>query len=111
MKNRLIVANLLVALILSSCGSSSEHKENVVNVKTDTVKVYGSGKSATFPGRIKAGDDINLSFRIAGPIPSINVSPGNYVRKGDVLAQIDPRDYQIQLAATEAEYRQIKNEA
>lgn len=111
MKNRLIVANLLVALILSSCGSSSEHKENVVNVKTDTVKVYGSGKSATFPGRIKAGDDINLSFRIAGPIASINVSPGNYVRKGDVLAQIDPRDYQIQLAATEAEYRQIKNEA
>ena len=111
MKKRLIVANLLVALIISSCGSNGEQKEIVVNVKTDTVKVYGSGKSAAFPGRIKAGDDINLSFRIAGPIATINVSPGNYVRKGDVLAQIDPRDYQIQLAATEAEYSQIKNEA
>jgi RND family efflux transporter MFP subunit len=33
------------------------------------------------------------------------------VRKGKTLAEIDPRDYGIQLAATEAEYRQIKAEA
>lgn len=109
MKKKLIAATLLVALIISSCGSKDEHKETVVNVKTNIVKVYGSGQSASFPGRIKAGDDINLSFRIAGPITTINVSPGNFVKKGDVLAQIDPRDYKTQLAATEAEYRQIKD--
>ena len=109
MKKKLIAATLLVALIMSSCGSKDEQIETVVNVKTDTVKVYGSGQSASFPGRIKAGDDINLSFRIAGPIASINVSAGNLVRKGEVLAQIDPRDYSTQLAATEAEYRQIKD--
>lgn len=111
MKKILIVANLLLLLVVSSCGSKSEDKEVVVNVKTDTVKVCESGETAVFPGRIKAGADINLSFRIAGPIASINVSPGNFVRKGDVLAQIDPRDYETQLAATEAEYNQIKNEA
>lgn len=110
MKKILIAANLLLVLILSSCGSNKKDKEFVLNVKTDTVEVYGSGRSAAFPGRIKAGDDINLSFRIAGPIASIHVSPGNLVRKGDVLAQIDPRDYRTQLEATEAEYRQIKNE-
>ena len=82
MKKKLIAATLLVALIMSSCGSKDEHKEMVVNVKTDTVKVYGSGQSASFPGRIKAGDDINLSFRIAGPIASINVSAGNLVKIG-----------------------------
>ena len=102
---------MLLLLIISSCGNNAEQKEIVVNVKTDTVKVYGSGKSATFPGRIKAGDDINLSFRIAGPIASINVSAGNFVKKGQVLAQIEPRDYQTQLAATEAEYNQVKDEA
>ena len=111
MKKILFAANMLLLLIISSCGNNAEKKEIVVNVKTDTVKVYGSGKSATFPGRIKAGDDINLSFRIAGPIASINVSAGNFVKKGQVLAQIDPRDYQTQLAATEAEYNQVKDEA
>lgn len=107
----LFAASMLLLLIISSCGNKDEHKEIVVNVKTDTVKVYGRGKSASFPGRIKAGDDINLSFRIAGPIASINVSAGNFVRKGQVLAQIDRRDYETQLAATEAEYNQVKNEA
>ncbi len=102
---------MLLLLVISSCGNNNEQKEIVVNVKTDTVKVYRSGKSANFPGRIKAGDDINLSFRIAGPIASVNVSAGNYVKKGQVLAQLDRRDYEIQLAATEAEYNQVKDEA
>ncbi len=103
--------SLLFTLIISSCGNNKEQKEFIVNVKTDTVKVYGNGKSGVFPGRIKAGEDINLSFRIAGPIENIYVSPGNYVKKGALLAQIDPRDYKIQLAATQAEYNRIKNEA
>ena len=111
MKKILIATSMLLLLIVSSCGNKDEHKEMVVNVKTDTVMVYGSGKSANFPGRIKAGDDINLSFRIAGPIASINVSAGNIVKKGQVLAQIDQRDYEIQLAATKAEYSQVKDEA
>ncbi len=103
--------SLLFALIISSCGNGNEHKQAMVNVKTDTVKLYGNGKSGFFPGRIKAGSDINLSFRIAGPIANIYVSAGNHVRKGDLLAQIDPRDYTIQLEATQAEYNRIKNEA
>lgn len=111
MKKWLIGASVLLALFVSSCGNKNGHKEFIVSVKTDTVKVYGNGKSATFPGRIKAGAEVNLSFRIAGPIANIYVKPGNYVRKGDLLAQIDPRDYTIQLAATEAEYNRIKNEA
>ncbi|SMO38102.1 RND family efflux transporter, MFP subunit [Saccharicrinis carchari] len=111
MKQILTAVSLLLVLAIYSCGSNKKEKEIVVNVKTDTVEVYGNSKSAAFPGRIKAGDDINLSFRIAGPIASIHASPGNFVKKGDVLAQIDPRDYRTQLAATEAQYRQIKNEA
>ena len=47
MKKILFAASMLL-LIISSCGNKDEHKEIVVNVKTDTVKVYGSGKSATF---------------------------------------------------------------
>lgn len=111
MKRRVIIMNLLLAFIISSCGNNNEPKEVIVNVKTDTVKVYGNSKSGVFPGKIKAGEDINLSFRIAGPIAKVYVSPGNHVRKGELLAEIDSRDYTIQLAATEAEYKSIKSEA
>lgn len=108
MKRSLFIASLILGFLISSCGNGEEQKETIPNVKTDTVTLCGSGNSAAFPGKIKAGEDINLSFRIAGPIASINVSAGNFVKKGDVLAQIDSRDYRTQLAATEAEYRQIK---
>lgn len=36
---------------------------------------------------------------------------GAFVKKGTVIAEIDPRDYEIQFSATEAEFRQVKGEA
>ena len=80
------------------------------NVKADTVQVYGRAGSAVFPGKVVASSDVSLAFRVSGPILRVNVEVGSYVRKGQVLAQIDPRDYEIQLAATEAEYQQLSGE-
>lgn len=39
------------------------------------------------------------------------VNDGTYVRKGQLLAELDPADYQIQLDAAEAEYQSVKAEA
>ena len=38
------------------------------------------------------------------------VNDGAYVRKGQLLAELDPTDYQIQLDAAEAEYHRVKAE-
>lgn len=65
----------------------------------------------TFPGKITASKDVNLSFRVAGVIEGINIKEGQLVRKNEVVATMDSRDYQIQLNATQAEYTAIKAEA
>ena len=54
---------------------------------------------------------MKLAFRVAGPIRKIYVNEGQYVKKGQLLAELDPRDYQIQFNATQAEYTQVKGEA
>ncbi|MFR9645319.1 MAG: efflux RND transporter periplasmic adaptor subunit [Rikenellaceae bacterium] len=64
----------------------------------------------TFPGRVVAATDVNLGFRIAGIIEEICVKDGAFVQSGEVVARLDKRDYEIQLAATEAEYSAIKSE-
>ena len=80
-------------------------------VKTDTVTSAGEQTILQFPGKVKAAQDINIAFRVSGTIRKICVENGTHVRKGELLAELDPTDYQVQLDATEAEYRQIKAEA
>ena len=53
---------------------------------------------------------MNLAFRVAGPIKRILVKEGDYVREGELVAEIDPRDYEIQQAVYQAQYDQVKAE-
>ncbi|MCC8170179.1 MAG: efflux RND transporter periplasmic adaptor subunit [Parabacteroides sp.] len=109
----------LVILTLSACmlGFSAcrtpqkERKEKPLTVKVDTVRAYGSELSVSFPGKIKAAEDVSLAFRVSGTLLRVPADAGRRVKKGDLLAEIDPRDYRIQLAATEAEYKQVEAEA
>ena len=55
-----------------------------------------------FPGRAKATQEVNLGFEVAGQLIERPVDVGSQVDVGQVLARLDPRDYQNALAAGEA---------
>lgn len=96
----------------TGCRSGQDvQPEKVITVKTEVVKQYQNELVITYPGKVKAASDVNLSFRVAGPLAHIPVEVGAFVRKGQVIAEMDRRDYEIQLSATEAEYKRIKGEA
>lgn len=63
-----------------------------------------------FTGTIREAREVNLSFRVAGPIEKILVKEGDFVRQGELIACIDQRDYQIQTEALKAQYAQVKAE-
>ncbi|WP_298647806.1 efflux RND transporter periplasmic adaptor subunit [uncultured Proteiniphilum sp.] len=98
-------------LITTGCKQQKEQKEVIKTVKVDTAVTYGEKRAVSFPGKVKAASEIDLAFRISGPITQINVTEGQFVRKDQVLAEMDSRDYAVQLSATEAEYKQVKAEA
>lgn len=99
-------------LLACACGGSKSTRESgKLTVKADTVKDYQGELSIVYPGKVKAASEVKLSFRVAGPIKGVFPEVGAFVRKGQLLAEIDPRDYEIQLSATEAEYNQVKDEA
>ncbi|MDR1408655.1 MAG: efflux RND transporter periplasmic adaptor subunit [Tannerella sp.] len=111
MKKLFFIWAASLALFTPACTQKKTGGKTVQTVKTDTVRIYGEKSKIVIPGKIKAASDVNLSFRVSGPISRIYVDAGAFVVKGQTLAEIDPRDYEIQLSATEAEYRQIKAEA
>lgn len=100
-----------VFLVLCACRHNTPEKEMLPTVKTDTVRCFQNELYITYPGKVKAASDVDLAFRIAGPILRMPAESGAFVRKGELVAEIDPRDYEVQLSATEAEYKQIKAEA
>jgi len=109
------IVNLMMTgliLIFSACsqGKTEERAVNIKTVKVDTVRVYGEKNISTFPGKVVAAADVNLAFRISGPIAKIHIDVGSFVRKGQLLAEMDTRDYIIQLSATEAEYNSVRAE-
>ena len=108
-----VVFSLLgLILLMCACGRSKTKQEcGKATVQADTVKSYQGELSIIYPGKIKAASEVKLSFRVAGPIRAVLPEVGAFVKKGELIAEIDPRDYEIQLSATEAEYNQVKEEA
>ena len=96
---------------LLSCSNGAKDTREYQTVKTDTVVSAGGQTSLQYPGKVKAAQDISLAFRVSGTIQKIYVKDGARVQAGQLLAELDPTDYQVQLDATEAEYKQIKAEA
>lgn len=104
----LIVA---VAIASVSCQNMPTATDAARKVKYQkAIAADNNMERANFPGKIMAATDVNLGFRVAGIIDEISVADGAYVGKGAVVARLDSRDYELQLAATQAEYDAIKAE-
>ncbi|MDR2470443.1 MAG: efflux RND transporter periplasmic adaptor subunit [Tannerella sp.] len=99
----------VAALACMSCSHARKEALPVVRTaRIDTVRISTVAQQSIYAGKIHAGADVNVAFRVAGTIERILCREGDFVRKGTVIAELDARDYQVQLAAVEAEYNQIK---
>ena len=72
-------------------------------VRLERVAATDSARERSLPGIIKASAETALSFRVGGPLTEVNVVLGEQVKKGDVLMQIDPRDFKDRIASLEAQ--------
>jgi len=59
-------------------------------------------KSTLGVGLVAPAEDIQVPARVAGPIVGVEVRPGDRVKKGDRLAQLDARDMRQKIQAAEA---------
>lgn len=63
-----------------------------------------------FAGMSTADDAVNLAFKIAGQVAGVDVSKGDYVKRGQTLARLDPRDVELQVAADKAQYERARSQ-
>ena len=60
------------------------------------------------PGRVRAGESRDMMFEVPGRLVEFKLNRGDRVKKGDVLARLDARDYEADVAKAEAEYESRK---
>ncbi len=109
--NVLQIGCVLASVMTVSCVRQGESVEKVQYVKTETVGVSEKERPLEYPGRVKASQEVGMSFQVAGKLKKIYVGDGESVTRGQLLAELDDRDYRLQLEAAEAEYTNVKVDA
>jgi RND family efflux transporter MFP subunit len=106
-------AILITALAcgFTACAKDTEKdtiKEVVRPAKILSVGEGGDGAHRQFPGKVRAAQQVDMSFNFAGTLTKLPVKEGDNVEKDQLLAQIDPRDYKNTVAAERAKLAQSK---
>jgi len=105
----------LATLALISCNevNSSEKKSPLEpkQIKVETVKVKSvkNTEPMSYNGLITPSKEVFLNFQFLGTITSIYVDEGDFVRKGQMLAEIDKGSLESALQASVAMQKQAQD--
>ncbi|HVS26563.1 MAG TPA: efflux RND transporter periplasmic adaptor subunit [Burkholderiales bacterium] len=102
---------LLLSALIAGCAKQIEPQTVVRPVRVFRVGDHQvAGNQESYAAEVKARYETKLSFRVPGKVVARRVEIGDRVRKGQLLAQLDPVDYQLaskslasQLAAARTE--------
>ncbi|WP_341664540.1 efflux RND transporter periplasmic adaptor subunit [Vibrio sp.] len=111
MKLSIGLSALACAIALTGCGKKVEYVDfGMPKVKAVQVSSDVEQDSLYFPAVANAAERAPLSFRVSGEVSKLNVKEGDRVKKGDVLAELDPTDYQLDVDNASAKYSVINSQ-
>jgi RND family efflux transporter MFP subunit len=92
------LAACMLAAVLASCSGEEPAAPPLLRpVRTTYVEATGAGLTRTLAGVARAGVESRLSFRVSGTVRSVDVALGDRVRQRQVLARLDPIDYELRV--------------
>lgn len=93
----------------TACGGRSVPVGSVRPVKVETA-VRAGFIDRDFAGLATPDDAVNLAFKLSGQVLDIPVSQGEAVARGQLLAELDPRDVELQVAAQRSAYEEARSQ-
>ena len=109
--NGWIAAGLSACLLLGLCACEPEEPEQapvIRPVRSMTVRSLTAERVRKFSGSVRAGLESRLSFRVAGTVQQLPVAVGQRVEKGQTIAKLDSKDYQLRVQEAEAALTQTR---
>ena len=97
-------------ILIISCGEDEEKEEILRPVRYQKIFTTGGASERTFTGTAKVGIESNLSFKVGGTISEIKLKVGDIVKKGQVLAKLNPTDLSLQEKEAEAALKEAESQ-
>ena len=101
----------LLSFIFLGCGEdevTEKKKQRTINITISPVQIYNFKDQESAIGTIEGLMDPTIRSEIAASVRKISTKTGSILKKGDLIAQLNDKDYSYQLELVEAELRQLK---
>lgn len=106
----LLLPLVITMMLLSACQEeqgittqeeklASPRPAKIVGLTQNNIKLQRS-----YPGTLEAAQKADLAFRVSGQLVELLAKPGLRVKKGDLLAKLDPKDFKNTLAERQARF-------
>ncbi|MBQ7578434.1 MAG: efflux RND transporter periplasmic adaptor subunit [Synergistaceae bacterium] len=104
-----LVAGILYGFNTLRTKQESQPEPEIIRpVRTITLQDSGASFNRHYFGTVQGGKRADLSFRVAGTLNDIKVEKGAHVKKGALLATLDPRDFNTRLSQAQSALSQAQ---
>jgi len=119
-----VIVLCFILFILQTCQNIQEKKTKLEKAKQEAIKKDVSPVKVItltvqpkrledkirLPGYVEPTEDLWVKSEVSGQVVQILAKEGQHIRKGQVIAQLDDRDYRSRLARIKANYKLAKLE-
>ena len=106
---RVIIFGLCSCLGFSCEGKKGHYQEIDRPVRIAKVETLGA-MQRMYSGVVGAEEYGKLAFNVSGPLVEMNVDAGQQVKKGTVIAAVDPLDYRLRYEANKSAFITAKSQ-
>lgn len=108
MINKVLTLISLVVVVGCSQEEAAAPEAPIRPVKSIVVQPGDISQRQTFSGSAKADTEADISFKVSGTLLNRPVDIGDRVTRGDLLAELDRRDFEIQVREADAQLANAK---
>lgn len=103
----LVLLTGTTALLLGACGGDVEPDSEVVRpVRTAVVSTASTTIQRTYPAVVLPTKQAELAFRVPGRIIELPIRAASSVEEGEVIAQLDTREFEAAVSRLESQLEQ-----
>lgn len=105
-----LLFSVFLAAGLWGCGRRSAVSSDTIRPVKVAVAEDAASIRKDFAGMATPDDAVTLAFKLAGQVLDVPVSQGQRVGRGTLLAELDPRDVELQVAATRSAFEEARSQ-